>query len=164
MTDAPGNANAHAFGLAAEEACQLCWYAGINDKLSSAGFYEYNPLYDHRGQTAEMVATMIWYLIEGFYHRKHESLVDETTHVRYTVPFSQTVRCFTDILQKPAFGEVVDGSTQPKTSRQDGRGPLQLPGLRIRYAGRTTPALDQPLCPAGLMAAFILFLLNEIVF
>ncbi len=88
MTDAPGNANAHAFGLTAEEACQLCWYAGINDKLSSAGFYEYNPLHDQRGQTAEMVATMIWYLMEGFYHRKHESLVDETTHTRYTVPFS----------------------------------------------------------------------------
>jgi formiminoglutamase len=28
LSDAPGNANAHAFGLTAEEACQLCWYAG----------------------------------------------------------------------------------------------------------------------------------------
>ncbi|MDZ7650641.1 MAG: arginase family protein [Cytophagales bacterium] len=42
-SDAPGNANAQPFGLTGEEACQLCWYAGMNEKLSSVGFYEYNP-------------------------------------------------------------------------------------------------------------------------
>ena len=86
LSDAPGNANAHAFGLTAEEACQLCWYAGLNDKLTSAGFYEYNPGLDNRGQTAEAVATMIWYLVEGFYHRKHDLPIRDSTHVRYVVP------------------------------------------------------------------------------
>lgn len=86
LSDAPGNANAHAFGLTAEEACQLCWYAGLNDKLSSAGFYEYNPELDQRGQTAEAVATMIWYLVEGFYHRKQDLPIRDSTHVRYVVP------------------------------------------------------------------------------
>jgi formiminoglutamase len=28
--DAPGNANAQPFGLTGEEACQICWYAGLN--------------------------------------------------------------------------------------------------------------------------------------
>jgi formiminoglutamase len=86
LSDAPGNANAHAFGLTAEEACQICWYAGINENMSSAGFYEYNPLYDQRGQTAEVVATMIWYFIEGFYHRKKDTGFHENQYTRYIVP------------------------------------------------------------------------------
>ncbi|HSK12544.1 MAG TPA: hypothetical protein VK907_04965, partial [Phnomibacter sp.] len=45
-------------------ACQICWYAGLSNKLSSIGFYEYNPLEDSKGQTASVIATMIWYLVE----------------------------------------------------------------------------------------------------
>lgn len=86
MADAPGNANAHPFGLTGEEACQICWYAGLNEKMSSVGFYEYNPLYDRRGQTAEVVATMIWYFIEGFYHRKKEVDFSDKTYTKYVIP------------------------------------------------------------------------------
>jgi len=71
-TDAPGNANAIPFGLTGEEACQLCWYAGYNEKLSSAGFYGYNPEFDVRSTTSKVIGTMIWYLVEGFYNRKHD--------------------------------------------------------------------------------------------
>lgn len=84
--DAPGNANAQPFGLTGEEACQLCWYAGQNEKLSSAGFYEYNPDYDDvHGKTASVVATMIWYFIEGFYHRKNENNFRSNDFLKYTV-------------------------------------------------------------------------------
>ena len=70
-SDAPGNAHAQPFGLTGEEACQICWYAGLNEKLSSVGFYEYNPDKDDESKkTAAVVATMVWYFIEGFYHRK----------------------------------------------------------------------------------------------
>jgi formiminoglutamase len=79
MTDAPGHVFAQPFGFTGEEACQLCWYAGMNDKLSSVGFYEYNPLHDHREQTAGVVATMIWYFIAGFYNRKND--VDFSTEM-----------------------------------------------------------------------------------
>jgi formiminoglutamase len=70
MSDAPGNPNATPFGLTGEEACQIAWYAGTNNKLSSLGIYEYNPEEDFKGQTASVVATMIWYFVEGFYNRK----------------------------------------------------------------------------------------------
>ena len=70
--DAMGNANATPNGFYAEEACQLCRYAGINDKLSSIGFYEFNPAYDNNGQTAMQLAQMIWYFIDGFYNRKKD--------------------------------------------------------------------------------------------
>lgn len=85
-SDAPGNANAQPFGLTGEEACQLCWYAGMNEKLSSAGFYEYNPDRDDPNKkTAAVVATMIWYFIEGFYHRKNEHNFKSNDFLKYVV-------------------------------------------------------------------------------
>jgi formiminoglutamase len=85
-SDAPGNANAQPFGLSGEEACQICWYAGLNEKLSSAGFYEYNPDRDDENKkTASVIATMIWYFIEGFYNRKNESNFKGNDFMKYTV-------------------------------------------------------------------------------
>lgn len=85
-SDAPGNSNAQPFGLTGEEACQICWYAGLNDKLSSAGFYEYNPdLDDDAKKTASVVATMMWYFIEGFYHRKKEGNFASQDYLKYVV-------------------------------------------------------------------------------
>jgi formiminoglutamase len=84
--DAPGNANAQPFGLSGEDACQICWYAGLNEKLSSAGFYEYNPAKDDElKKTASVVATMIWYFIEGFYHRKNETNFKSNDFLKYVV-------------------------------------------------------------------------------
>jgi formiminoglutamase len=85
-SDAPGNGNTQPFGLTGEEACQICWYAGINEKLSSAGFYEYNPtLDDAHKKTASVVATMIWYFIEGFYHRKDEQNFKSNDFLKFKV-------------------------------------------------------------------------------
>lgn len=71
-SDAAGNANASPNGLYGEEACQIARYAGFNDKLSSIGFYEFNPAYDNNGQTATLIAQMIWYFIDGYYNRKKD--------------------------------------------------------------------------------------------
>jgi formiminoglutamase len=85
-SDAPGNGNAQPFGLTGEEACQICWYAGLNEKLSSAGFYEYNPAFDNAQKgTASVVATMIWYFIEGYYHRKNEQNFKSNDFMKYSV-------------------------------------------------------------------------------
>ena len=85
-SDAPGNINAQPFGLSGEEACQICWYAGMNDKLSSAGFYEYNPDHDDEAKkTASVVATMIWYFVEGFYDRKNEGGFSSNDYLKYVV-------------------------------------------------------------------------------
>ncbi len=84
--DAPGNSNAQPFGLTGEEACQICWYAGTNEKLSSIGFYEYNPDQDdaHK-KTASVIATMVWYFVEGYYHRKNEQDFKSNDFLKYTV-------------------------------------------------------------------------------
>ena len=71
-SDAAANVNAVPNGFYGEDACQICRYAGFNDKLSSIGFYEFNPAYDSNGQTAMLLAQMIWYFIDGFYNRKKD--------------------------------------------------------------------------------------------
>lgn|SRR5690606_1254926 len=71
-SDAFANGNATPNGFYGEEACQICRYAGMSDKLTSIGFYEFNPEYDRNGQTAILLSQMIWYFIEGYYHRKKD--------------------------------------------------------------------------------------------
>jgi formiminoglutamase len=84
--DAPANIHAQPFGLTGEEACQICWYAGLNEKLSSIGFYEYNPrLDDATRKTASVIATMIWYFIEGYYHRKSDQDFRSNDFLKYVV-------------------------------------------------------------------------------
>ena len=85
--EAPGNSRTQPFGLSGQEACQLCWYAGHSERLSSAGFFEYDPEKDDaRRTTASVVATMVWYLIEGYYHRTYEEDFDSHGFTKYIVP------------------------------------------------------------------------------
>ncbi|WP_257657379.1 formimidoylglutamase [Parapedobacter lycopersici] len=84
FSDAPGNARATVNGLFGDEACQICRYAGMSDKLTSIGFYECNPRLDRSRQTGMLVSQMIWYFIDGFYHRKHDvPLVPKSAYITY---------------------------------------------------------------------------------
>ena len=86
QSDAPGNANATPNGFYGEEACQIVRYAGMSDKITSAGFFEMNPALDRNGQTAHLLAQMIWYFIDGFYHRQDDHPSTGTdNYIRYTV-------------------------------------------------------------------------------
>lgn len=69
LSDAPGQENGSPHGFYGEELCRLTRFAGMSDKLTCIGFFEYNPLFDRRGQTAHLIAHAIWYFIEGFYNR-----------------------------------------------------------------------------------------------
>lgn len=64
-SDAPGNNNASPNGFSGDEICAISRYAGVSDKVSSFGIYEYNSKYDTNNQTAALIAQMIWYFIEG---------------------------------------------------------------------------------------------------
>ena len=88
-SDAPGNGNATPNGFYGEEACQIVRYAGLSDKLTSIGFYEVNPKYDRTGQTAHLVAQMIWYFLDGYYQRAHDSpFKNEEDYLKYRVTIS----------------------------------------------------------------------------
>lgn len=70
--DAPANEHASPNGFYGEEICRICRYAGMSDKLTSAGIYEINPSFDLREQTTKLAAQMIWFLLEGFSLRKQD--------------------------------------------------------------------------------------------
>ncbi len=57
-------------GLFANEMCQLMKYAGMSDKLTSVGIYEYIPEMDEKGLGAQLIAQMLYFLITGYYTRK----------------------------------------------------------------------------------------------
>jgi arginase family enzyme len=88
-SDAPGNQNATPNGFYGEEACQIMRYAGLSDKMTSIGIYEYNPRFDRNGQTAHLIAQMIWYFIEGFYSRQQDfPFRNEEDYVKYHMTLS----------------------------------------------------------------------------
>lgn len=90
-SDAMGNSNAQPFGLSGEEACQIMWYSGMNEKMSSVSISEYNPVLDDQHySTAGVVATMVWYFIEGFYNRKDTGQFNSDHYTKYTVSFEGT--------------------------------------------------------------------------
>jgi arginase family enzyme len=89
-SDAPGNANATPNGFYGEDLCQIIRYAGLSDKLTSIGFYETNPQYDKNGQTAQLVAQMIWYFLDGYYNRPHDfPFKNEEDYIRYRVAITE---------------------------------------------------------------------------
>ncbi len=84
--DAPGNGNAGPNGFTGEEACRVARYAGLSDKLSALGLFEFNPLRDQNKITAELVAQMIWYFLDGVANRSNDLPVkDSTDFARYIV-------------------------------------------------------------------------------
>ncbi|MFN8276687.1 MAG: formimidoylglutamase [Chitinophagales bacterium] len=91
MADAPGHAQASPNGFSGEELCQIARYAGLSDKLSTIGFYEYNPDVDHRHQTSQLIAQAIWYFMEGFYNRRNDVPNEENMaqFMRFTVKLEQ---------------------------------------------------------------------------
>ena len=88
--DAPGVKNASPNGFNGEDACRMTRYAGLNFKLSSLGFFEYNPHYDINSRTANLIAEMIWYFIEGYSNRQDDLPTTESTDFkRYNVQIGE---------------------------------------------------------------------------
>ena len=83
--DAPGYYPASPFGLSNEDAAQLCWYAGHNEQLTSIGLYGYRPDHDPHGLAAGTLAAMLWYFIEGYYHRRPETGFGTYRFLTYTL-------------------------------------------------------------------------------
>lgn len=87
--DASGHAHATPNGLSGWEICQVMHYAGMSDKITSLGIFEYNPLFDTQELTAQLIAQMIWYFTEGFYSRKNDyPIVSEKDFTKFIVNIS----------------------------------------------------------------------------
>jgi formiminoglutamase len=74
-------------GFYGDEICQLMRYAGISDKVSSLGIYQYNPDFDNRTISASLVAQMLWCFVDGYYNRKQDiPVADKTEYQKFVVP------------------------------------------------------------------------------
>lgn len=59
--------------------------------MSSVSICEYNPdMDDQHFSTASVVATMVWYFIEGYYNRKDTGQFNSDQYTKYTVSFEGT--------------------------------------------------------------------------
>jgi len=72
-------------GFNGREICAISRYAGISNKVSSFGIYEYKPSINDEA-TAMLIAQMIWYFIEGFNCRvKDDNFQNPDEFNKYTV-------------------------------------------------------------------------------
>lgn len=72
-------------GLDGKEICAIARYAGISNKVSSFGVYEYQRSKDDQ-ITSMLVAQMLWYFIEGVNCRvKEDPLKDEHNYQKFNV-------------------------------------------------------------------------------
>ena len=70
-------------GFTGKEICALARYAGISDKVTSFGIFNFNP---NRNEVV-LVGQMLWYFIEGFCFRSNEYPFGTKEHyIKYIVP------------------------------------------------------------------------------
>ena len=74
-------------GFFSEEACQISWYAGMSDKLTSIGFYGYQKGFGDPLLSAKTAAQLIWYFIDGVSNRKNDFPVSTSGLTEYIVDF-----------------------------------------------------------------------------
>ncbi|AUS05785.1 formimidoylglutamase [Pseudotamlana carrageenivorans] len=71
-------------GLDGKEICAIARYAGISNKVSSFGIYEYKPSKDD-DMTSLLIAQMLWYFIEGVNYRVlDDDFSDENNYQKFT--------------------------------------------------------------------------------
>ena len=70
-------------GFTGKEICALTRYAGISDKVTSFGIFNFNP----NGNEVVLTAQMLWYFIEGFCYRSNEyPFGTKENYIKYIVP------------------------------------------------------------------------------
>ncbi len=80
-------------GFDGKEVCALARYAGISDKVSSFGIYEYTSDYPKAGNM--LIAQMLWYFIEGVNYRTNENTTSaKKEFIKYQVPIEGDVLVF----------------------------------------------------------------------
>jgi len=89
QSEAPGVDNPSPSGYFVEEACQLCRYAGMSDKLTSFGIYGHQLERDPGRQTAQAIGQMLWYFLDGYFNRKNDFPATTDSLTEYIVDFRQ---------------------------------------------------------------------------
>jgi arginase family enzyme len=115
--EAPANNNTTPNGFYGEEICSILRYAGLSDKVTSLGIFEYNPLLDNQNQTAQLIAQMIWYFIEGVNFRTNEyPFQSKKDYLKYIVPIDNEIINFYKSNKSDRWWmEITDNITKKET-------------------------------------------------
>lgn len=74
--DAPATNFKNPNGLHAAEACKVIRYLTMSDRLSSLSIHGFDLNIEDSGQTANLVAQLVWFAVEGFFARIQEHPID----------------------------------------------------------------------------------------
>lgn len=81
-TDIPGAYRMNPSGFSAMEISRLARYAGMGYQTSSLSISEYDPQQDPHRQGSLMLAMLVWYFIDGFYHKPHDQPLPDRSNLR----------------------------------------------------------------------------------
>ena len=85
--DFPAHAIGNPNGFGGDEICAIARYAGISDKVTAFGLFEYNPVFDIKNQGALLMAQTIWYFIEGVNQRSMDyPFCSRKDYLKYIIP------------------------------------------------------------------------------
>jgi len=94
-SDAPANTGGSPNGLGGDDACQLMRYAGMSEEMKSTGMFGFDPARDKHGMTAQLMAQMIWYFVEGMaLGRREAPLKDRHEYAEFHVRFTSNDTTF----------------------------------------------------------------------
>jgi hypothetical protein len=72
-------------GFFADQICQLAKYAGISDKLTSFGIFNYYPK-ESPDHVSNILAEILWYFIDGLENRKGDFPIgSKREYLKFTV-------------------------------------------------------------------------------
>lgn len=81
-------------GFDGKQLCALARYAGISDKVSSFGIFEYTAAHNYAACNM-LVAQALWYFVEGVNYRRNEySPSIQENFIKYQVPIDDEVLVF----------------------------------------------------------------------
>lgn len=84
-SDYRGNSMELPHGFYGEDACRIMRYAGLSDKLTSLGIFNFQES-SLLGFDSNLVAQMIWYFIEGYNNRKRDYPIgSKQSYTKYLV-------------------------------------------------------------------------------
>jgi formiminoglutamase len=88
-SDFRGSHYAQPNGMSAQEICRLARYAGISDKITSLGLFNYFPE-GIETTSNKLLAQILWYFIEGIENRKGDFPVgSKKSYMKYTVTLEE---------------------------------------------------------------------------
>jgi len=102
-------------GISSEEACQIARYAGISDKSQVFSICGYDNNLDIHGRSANVLAQLCWYALDGFLNRKKDFPVQSEHLIRYVIDDEEDLINLTFLKSNRSTRWWIEGPDEIKT-------------------------------------------------